>query len=109
MSILNTLIRLLMSNPRASGNVINWLAESWPIRSAARLTARMYLTSKNQIESRVKAKLDQEALSSARAQGFKQNFQPRMDSKQHLFGRLWRRNVSRPQHQRIQTEPWFLI
>jgi len=59
-----------MSNPRASGNVINWLAESWPIRNAARLTARMYLTSKNQLESKVKAQLEH----NGRTEGFKRNF-----------------------------------
>ena len=34
MSLLQTILKLIMANPRASANITNMLANSWPIRYA---------------------------------------------------------------------------
>ena len=54
--VLQKLIQLLFAHPQIGPKLINKLADSWPIRSAARFTAYIYLRGKSAIEDKVKEK-----------------------------------------------------
>jgi len=78
MNIQQLIKLLLMMNPRASSNLTQRLADSRPIRAAARVVAQMYLQSKKQIENKVTAKMQDPKIvnptNSSRANHFFQNF-----------------------------------
>ena len=48
--VLQKLIALLLANPRIGGRLVQTLADSWPIRRAAKFTAYLYLRGKDAIE-----------------------------------------------------------
>ena len=66
--VIRTLIRLLFANPQVSGRLINALAESRPIRWAARWTAYGYLRARGAIEQKTKVASDE--LSKAKPANF---------------------------------------
>ena len=47
-------MQLLMGHPQISGRIIQKLADTWPIRRAAKFTAYLYLRGKHNIEQEVK-------------------------------------------------------
>ena len=48
------LLKLIMSHPQFGPQIINKLADSRPIRWAAKLTASLYLRGKHEIEQKIK-------------------------------------------------------
>ena len=52
--VLQKLIQLLFSHPSVGPKIIDKLADSWPIRRAAKLTAYFYLRGKHAIEEKAK-------------------------------------------------------
>jgi hypothetical protein len=57
--VLNRLLQLLMGHPQFGPRLIQTLADSWPIRRAARFTAYLYLRGKQAVEEQVKPGLEQ--------------------------------------------------
>ena len=43
-------MQILLGHPQISGRIIQRLADSWPIRRAAKFTAYIYLRGKNALE-----------------------------------------------------------
>ena len=52
--VFRALLRLLMGHPQVSGALIQRLSETRPIRSAARMTAYLFLRGKQALEEGVK-------------------------------------------------------
>ena len=50
-------MQILLGHPQISGRIIQRLADSWPIRRAAKFTAYVYLRGKHAIEEEVKPHL----------------------------------------------------
>ena len=72
--VLQKLLALLMSHPTVGPRLIQKLADSWPIRRAAKFTAYLYLRGKDAIE---KEGL-QEVAKKVNAGIFTQNFKDEM-------------------------------
>merc|ERR1711997_414420 len=79
--VLQKLLQLLMSHPQYGPRLIQKLADSWPIRKAARFTAYLYLRGKHAIEESAKNvtktehhKMDQIDTSKFDANRFKETF-----------------------------------
>ena len=51
--VLNRILQLLFSHPQFGPRLIQSLADSWPIRKAAKFTAYLYLRGKSAIEEQV--------------------------------------------------------
>ena len=51
---LEKLLKILMAHPRFGPQIINKIAESWPVRKAAKFTAAFYLRGKHGIEEQIK-------------------------------------------------------
>ena len=67
--VLGKLIQLLLNNPR----VIQQLADSWPIRRAAKMAAYFYLRGKDKIEQSVKESVKDGKIDPSKSR-FTQNF-----------------------------------
>ena len=52
--VFGKILQLLMGHPQISGRIIQRLADSWPIRRAAKFTAYLYMRGKHNIEQEVK-------------------------------------------------------
>ena len=48
------LFKILMAHPRFGPQIINKIADSWPVRKAARFTAALYLRGRHGIEEQIK-------------------------------------------------------
>ena len=88
--VLQKLISLLFSHPSVGPKIIDKLADSWPIRRAAKLTAYFYLRGKDAIEQKAKEqglnKIDQTDLKNIMkndlqkfARTFRDEFQKEME------------------------------
>ena len=55
--VLGKLMQILLGHPQVSGRIIQRLADSWPIRRAAKFTAYIYMRGKHAIEEEVKPNL----------------------------------------------------
>ena len=53
--VFEKILKLLMAHPRFGPQIINKIADSWPIRKAAKLTASVYFRGKRAIEEQRKA------------------------------------------------------
>ena len=71
---LRRLLALLLSHPRFGPQLINKIADSWPIRRAAKLTAAAYLRGRHAVEQKMKNVGNQEQHSSHKqCMGSKEN------------------------------------
>lgn len=48
------LLKFFLAHPRVGSQVVDRLADSWPIRRAAKFTAYLYLRGKHQLEQQLK-------------------------------------------------------
>lgn len=57
--VLQKLIQLLLGHPQIGPRVINKLADSWPIRRAAKITAYFFLRGQEAVEQKVAPKIQE--------------------------------------------------
>ena len=55
--VFGKILGILMGHPQISGRIIQRLADSWPIRRAAKFTAYMYMRGKHNIEQELKPRI----------------------------------------------------
>merc|ERR1712154_261172 len=70
--VFSKILQILLGHPQISGRIIQRLADSWPIRRAAKFTAYIYLRGKHTIEEGVKPHMRD--VSKIDAQRFGQTF-----------------------------------
>ena len=55
--VFGKILQLLMGHPQISGRIIQRLADSWPIRRAAKFTAYVYMRGKHNLEQELKPRI----------------------------------------------------
>ena len=77
--VLQKLISLLLANPQIGGRLVQTLADSWPIRRAAKFTAYLYLRGKDAIEKEGLQEIAKKVDGQRFAQNFKEEMKKQFD------------------------------